>query len=129
MPDQQAMRDYVQGRLAGTVAPPAPPDANPMARYVMGQGAGNTTAMPAQMLPHPYDLVPLFAGPSDMPPPAPPPPADPRSLWLQNLIGKVLQPQFGTDPKMEVQPPDPKDYWDDRQRWNGQALPRPWTAT
>jgi hypothetical protein len=112
MADQQDMLAYVKSRMAADAA-------NPTAR-----------PQPAQMLPHPYDLVPLFAGPSDMPPPSPPPPADPRSsFWLQNLIGKILQPQFGTDPKMEVQPPDPKDYWDDRQRWNGQALPRPWTAT
>jgi hypothetical protein len=84
-----------------------------------------------QMQMHPYDMLPLFAGPSDMgetPPPPPPPPPRVKD-WLDLMLDK-RQPDATVDPRLEVKPPDPRDYLRDRLPFMGrQHVPRPWTET
>lgn len=45
MAEQQDMRAYVRQRMAGTEAAPVPPDANPMASYVLAQAHPRTGGM------------------------------------------------------------------------------------
>jgi hypothetical protein len=101
-----------------------------MAGYTGADDASASNAlMRAQMLMHPYDLLPLFAGPSDMEGPPPPPPPPRVTDWLTLMLNR-RQPDANVDPRLEIKPADPRDYLQDRLPYLGnQHVPRPFTTT
>jgi hypothetical protein len=106
-------------------APSIGAGADAVGQWMAARLAKTRGVQQAQMQMHPYDMLPLFAGPSDMDGPAQ---ATPPKDWLSLMLDK-RQPDANVDPRLEIKPPDPLDYLRDRLPFRGQHVPRPFTET